>query len=33
VREKRIKARKREWRVTLIEKGNPSWRDRYNTLS
>ena len=33
VREKRIKAWKREWRVTLIEKGNPLWRDLYDILA
>lgn len=33
VREKRIKAWKREWRVTLIENGNPLWRDLYDMLA
>lgn len=33
VREKRIKAWKREWRVALIERSNPLWRDLYDTLA
>lgn len=33
VREKRIKAWKREWRVVLIEEGNPDWCDLYDTLA
>ena len=27
IREKRIKAWKREWKIDLIEKDNPLWRD------
>jgi putative endonuclease len=33
VREKRIKAWKREWRVALIEESNSDWRDLYDTLA
>lgn len=29
VREKRIEAWKRQWRVVLIEEGNPDWRDPF----
>lgn len=29
VREKRIKGWKRKWKLELIEKDNPSWRDLY----
>lgn len=28
-REKRLKKWKREWKITLIEKGNPNWDDLY----
>ncbi|MEZ0306987.1 MAG: GIY-YIG nuclease family protein [Ramlibacter sp.] len=31
-REKQIKNWKREWKVALIEKGNPQWKDLYETL-
>ena len=31
-REKQIKNWKREWKVALIEKGNPNWRDLYAEL-
>ncbi|WBY08665.1 GIY-YIG nuclease family protein [Sphingomonas sp. 7/4-4] len=27
IREKRIKEWRREWKLALIEKGNPTWRD------
>ena len=32
-REKRIKEWKREWKLVLIEKGNPTWRDLYMDLT
>ena len=32
VREKRVKGWRRAWKVELIEKDNPSWRDRYPDL-
>lgn len=32
LREKTIKAWKREWKVALIEATNPGWRDPYPTL-
>jgi putative endonuclease len=31
-REKIIKHWKREWRIELIEKKNPEWRDLYSSL-
>lgn len=31
--EKRIKRWRREWKLDLIEKGNPEWRDLYWELS
>lgn len=31
-REKRIKAWKREWKIELIEKDNPDWKDLYETI-
>jgi len=31
-REKQIKAWKRQWKLELIEKSNPEWRDLYETL-
>jgi putative endonuclease len=31
-REKRIKEWKREWKLKLIEKENPNWRDLYDDL-
>ncbi|MDD5334846.1 MAG: GIY-YIG nuclease family protein [Rhodoferax sp.] len=31
-REKQIKNWKREWKVALIEKGNPDWNDLYEGL-
>jgi putative endonuclease len=32
VREKRLKAWKREWKIKLIEEQNPEWKDLYNQL-
>jgi len=32
VREKRLKAWKRQWKVDLIEQGNPEWKDLWLTL-
>lgn len=32
LREKRIKAWKREWKINLIEKSNPQWHDLYEDL-
>jgi putative endonuclease len=31
--EKRIKAWKRAWKITLIERMNPTWRDLYEDLN
>jgi len=31
-REKRLKKWKRQWKIDLIEKGNPEWRDLYPNL-
>lgn len=31
-REKRIKEWKRQWKINLIEKDNPEWRDLYPEL-
>jgi putative endonuclease len=31
-REKRLKEWQRAWKVALIEKENPNWRDLYSTL-
>jgi putative endonuclease len=31
-REKRIKKWRRAWRITLIEEGNPDWRDLYDEI-
>ncbi len=31
-REKAIKAWKREWKIELIEKENPDWRDLYGEI-
>jgi len=30
--EKALKAWKREWKIALIEKSNPNWRDLYSEL-
>ena len=32
LREKRLKKWKREWKIKLIEKNNPSWKDLYKDL-
>jgi putative endonuclease len=32
VREKRMNAWKREWKIKLIEEQNPEWKDLYNQL-
>lgn len=32
-REKNIKAWKRDWKLELIEKSNPNWRDLYNDIN
>jgi putative endonuclease len=32
VQEKRLKRWRREWKFELIERGNPDWRDLYDTL-
>jgi len=31
-REKQLKAWERKWKLALIEKGNPDWRDLYEDL-
>ena len=31
-REKRLKAWKRDWKIALIEAGNPYWHDLYESL-
>lgn len=33
IREKRIKEWKREWKIELIEKMNPSWKDLYSEIT
>jgi putative endonuclease len=33
VREKQIKAWKRDWKIKLIERMNPTWRDLYDDLN
>jgi putative endonuclease len=32
-REKALKEWKRDWKLALIEKGNPLWRDIYDELA
>jgi len=32
-REKVLKSWKREWKIALVEKGNPEWADLYDSLS
>ena len=32
IREKQIKAWKRQWKINLIEEENPEWRDLYGGL-
>jgi putative endonuclease len=31
-REKRLKSRRRAWKLALIERGNPAWRDLYDEI-
>jgi len=31
-REKQIKKWKRDWKISLIEKENPSWKDLYDNI-
>jgi len=31
--EKRLKKWRREWKIKLVEKMNPEWRDLYETIS
>ncbi len=33
VREKALKAWKRDWKIALIERYNPQWRDLFDTLA
>ena len=32
IREKQLKAWKREWKINLIEKNNPEWKDLYEAI-
>ena len=32
-REKKLKRWRREWKIELIQRGNPDWRDLYDDLS
>jgi putative endonuclease len=32
IREKRLKDWKRKWKLELIERSNPKWRDLYHTI-
>ena len=32
-REKRLKRRNREWKIAMIEKSNPEWKDLYETIT
>jgi putative endonuclease len=32
LREKQLKKRKRDWKISLIERKNPSWNDLYQTI-
>jgi len=32
-REKRLKKWKRQWKIALIEKANPEWRDLYDEIA
>jgi len=32
IREKRIKKWERQWKIDLIEKDNPSWKDLYHEI-
>ncbi len=31
--EKRVKRWRREWKFELVERGNPEWRDLFDTLA
>ena len=31
-REKRLKSYKRQWKIDLIEKSNPAWKDLYQNI-
>ena len=31
-REKRLKERKRQWKIDLIQKMNPNWQDLYHNI-
>ena len=33
VHEKRVKRWRREWKFALVERGNPDWRDLFDTLA
>ncbi|GGB18612.1 endonuclease [Sphingomonas metalli] len=33
VREKRLKAWKRDWKIRLIEQSNPEWRDLFDLIA
>ena len=33
IREKRLKDWKRKWKLRLIEKDNPNWKDLYQTIA
>ena len=32
-REKKLKKWKRDWKLSLIEKSNPDWRDLYDEIT
>jgi putative endonuclease len=32
IREKRIKKWNRDWKISLIERSNPEWRDLYDEI-
>jgi putative endonuclease len=32
-REKALKARKRDWKIRLIEESNPGWRDLFDLMA
>ena len=33
IREKRLKRRRRAWKIQLIDRDNPDWRDLYHDLA
>ena len=33
LREKRMKKWRRDWKIELIERANPDWRDLYDDIS